>query len=171
MCLSTYLVIRPPGREREVLLGRLDPTAPWFEIAALEPSRVERIGSQWLLPSSQLVFFESPDTSAEQIAREQLRAPLPPREGFSVHSEAYGRPNAPATDPHWDLHFVYRYRWPTARPPPKGPWAELAFVDLDTISPEEIGRGQADVLALVGLAPKGEPAPAAVSGSARTRRR
>lgn len=170
MCLSTFLVVRPPGRDREVLLGRVDPDAPWFDLAALEPDRVKRIGSRWMLPSSQLLFFESPDESAARIAREQLGAGLPPREGFSVHSEAYRRPEGSARDPHWDLHFVYRVRWPDDGPPRAAPWSELAFVDLDSIAPGDIARGQADVLALVGLAAGPTGTPGATIRPARTRR-
>ncbi len=151
MCLSVFLVLRPPGRDREVLLGRLDPTAPWFELGALEPSRVVRIGQRWMLPSSQLLFFEGPEVAAERIAREQLGTTLPPVEERSVHSEAYGRSPTSARDPHWDLHFVFRARWPSSEPPAAAAWKELAFVDLDAILPSELARGQADVLALVGL--------------------
>jgi hypothetical protein len=170
LCLSTFVVIRPLGRDREVLFGKIDPRADWAEIGALDPRRAERVASSWMLPSSQLLFFEAPLDSARRIAREQLGTDLPPPERFSVHSEAYRRAGESGGDPHWDLHFVFLFRWPDARAPRADPWKELRFVDLDGLSPESIARSQGDVLALVGLAPGGGAGPVRPSAPGRTRR-
>ncbi|MFY9716544.1 MAG: hypothetical protein WAK40_01215 [Thermoplasmata archaeon] len=151
MCLSAFLVVRPEGRSGEVLLGRLDPSADWATIGGLDPGRVAQVGNRWMLPSSQLLFFESPTEAAGRIAREQLGVPLPGLTGPVTFSEAYRRPGS-AGDPHWDLHFVYEARWPTARFPAARPFAELAFVEAARTSRTEIARSQADILALVGLA-------------------
>ena len=104
-----------------------------------------------MLPSSQLLLFESPHEAARRIAREQLEAELPPIETAEFFSEAYPSRQHPAGDPHWDFHFVYGVRWPTASAPRATPWRELAFVDLDRLRSEEMARLQGDVLALVGL--------------------
>ncbi len=176
MCLSVFLVLRPAGDRSRVLMGRLDPRAPWAELGALDPARAAQVGNRWMLPSSQLLLFESPDEAARRVLREQLAGPSLSLEGPAVFSEAYRRSESVTRDPHWDLHFVYRGDWPSSRPPVASPWTELAFVDLASVRPSEIGRAQADVLALVDLAPQGaDPAPGlggpSVSATARTRRR
>lgn len=153
MCLSAYLVVRPPSDERKVLLGRLDPSAEWLEVGGLTPDRVRSIGDRWMLPSCHLLLLESPDDAARRIAREQLASELPRVEGLSVHSEGYRRPGETEGDPHWDLQFVYRVRWSSDRPPVAPVWRELAFRDLDRLPREEIARAQGDVLDLVGLSP------------------
>jgi len=150
MCLSVFLVVEPVGRPGHVLLGRIDPTADWATVGGLDPGRVERVGRRWMLPSSQLLLFESPDEAATRIAREQLGVSLPGLAGPTVFSEAY-RSAGTDGDPHWDLHFVYRAQWPGDRFPASAPFAELEFVDLARTSRTEIARAQADVLELVGL--------------------
>ncbi len=155
MCLSVFLLIRPAAGSGRVLLGRIDPAASWWELGALDPSRVAAVGNFWMLPSSQLLLFESPEEAASRVAREQLAAPSLPLEGPTVFSETYRRPASRSRDPHWDLHFVFRGRWTSDRPPRVPVWKELAFVDLATLSPSEIARNQGDVLALAGLPPRG----------------
>jgi ADP-ribose pyrophosphatase YjhB (NUDIX family) len=155
MCLSVFLVLSPPNREAAVLMGRVDPSAPWEEIGAIDSARLSAVGDRWMLPSSQLVFFESPDEGARRILKEQLGSDPIRLEGPAVFSEAYRRPRSTATDPHWDFHFIYRGRWPSTSPPRSPAWRELEFVDVRRLRPEEIARNQGDVLSLVGLAPKG----------------
>jgi hypothetical protein len=155
MCLSVFLVLTPPNRPAAVLMGRVDPSAPWGEIGAVDPGRLRAIGDRWMLPSSQLVFFESPDEAARRILREQLASDPVPIHGPAVFSEAYPRPGSSAKDPHWDFHFIYRGDWPSSSPLRAPAWRELAFVDVGQLRPEEMARNQGDVLSLVGLVPKG----------------
>jgi len=150
LCLSAFLVVRPEGRGGEVLMGRLNPAADWATIGGLDPGRISRIARRWMLPSSHLLFFESPNEAADRIAREQLGVQLPGLTGPRTFSETEDRPG-PDRDPHWDLHFVFEARWPSARFPPSPTFAELAFVDVGRTPRAEIARGQADVLALVGV--------------------
>ena len=174
MCLSAYLVVRPKGEDRKVLFGRLDPNAPWAWLGALDPARLSRIGAAWMLPSSQLLLFESPEEAARRIAREQLETELPSLDTSGFFSEAYPSAFHPTGDPHWDFHFVFQVRWPSPNPPRAYPWKELAFVDLDRLRRDEIARLQGDVLDLVGLPPgrrRGSDRSSAVSGRERTRRR
>ncbi|MGD0249809.1 MAG: hypothetical protein ABSB97_02815 [Thermoplasmata archaeon] len=154
MCLSVFLVIQPTGGDPRVLLGRIDPEAPWHHLGAIERSRLATIGDRWLLPASQLLFFESPEEAALRIVREHLESDPFPLVGPSVFSEAYRRPESRPADPHWDLHFIFRGRWPSDRPPRASPWKELAFLDPVTLDAVEIGRGHADILDLVGLPPR-----------------
>jgi hypothetical protein len=177
ICLSVFLVLSPPRSTGAVLMGRIDPSAPWSEIGALDPARAAAMGDRWMLPSSQLVFFESPEDAARRILKEQLASPPMPLDGPAVFSEAYRRPGTAATDPHWDFHFVFRGRWPSSTPPRAPAWRHLEFVDVGTTDPAEIARNQGDVLALVGLAPRSEVGDAApkrrpsATASARTTRR
>jgi ADP-ribose pyrophosphatase YjhB (NUDIX family) len=154
MCLSVFLVLEAPGRDGAVLMGRVDPTAAWWEIGAIDPGRLERIGSRWMLPSRQLLLFESPDEAARRILNEQLGVGPLPLTGPRVFSDPSDRPGAEGQDPHWDVHFVYRGRWPSAAPPHAKGWTQLQFVDVARTPRGEIARGQGDVLELVGLSPK-----------------
>ena len=154
MCMSVFLVLEAPGRDGAVLLGRVDPTAPWLEIGALDPKRAASIAHLWMLPSSQLLLFEDPAEAARRILKEQLGSgPLPLERPF-VFSDPSVRPGAPGRDPHWDFHFVYRARWSSASPPRAPAWKELAFVEVARLRRAEIARDQGDVLALVGLPPR-----------------
>jgi hypothetical protein len=165
MCLSVFLVLSPPRRAGAVLMGRLDPSAPWSEIGALDPARASALGDRWMLPSSQLLFFESPEDAARRILEEQLASPPIPLRGPAVFSEAYRRAGSPAADPHWDFHFIFRGRWPSSTPPRAPAWRQLEFVEVGRTDPTEIARSQGDVLALLGLTPRG-----AAPGNAPTRR-
>ena len=151
MCLSAFLVLRPVGRAGEVLMGRINPEAPWAWIGGLDPQRVARIGARWMLPSSQLLLFESPVDAVRRIVHEQLETSLPDLRGPVVFSEAYRREGSERRDPHWDLHFVFEGRWPEARLPKSTAFRELAFVDVARTPRADIARSQADVLELLGL--------------------
>src|SRR5206468_4725043 len=61
----------------------------WDHIGALDPSRVEAHSHGWMLPSSHLIFRESPDDAARRIAREQLELPDLALTGPTVVSEVY----------------------------------------------------------------------------------
>ncbi len=151
MCLNVFLVLRPPDHPGQVLLGKVDPSAPWNDLSALGPDRIGRLLSRWILPASQLLLFESPDEGARRVAREQLGMELPELSAPHVFSEAYSRPGMEGKDPHWDLHFVYEIPWPKDRPLRASAWKELQLVDVGRTSRKEFGRGHADVLELVGL--------------------
>ncbi len=134
-------------------MGRLNPTADWWEKGGVDPGRIERIGRKWMLPSRQLVFFEGIDEAARVICREQLGSELPAVTGPSVFSDPSDRPGPGARDPHWDIHFVFDGRWTTTTPPSNPMWHELAFVEVPKTPRAEIARGQADVLELIGIRP------------------
>jgi hypothetical protein len=171
MCLSTFLVLHPPGDRHRVLLGRIEPTAPWFELGGLDPTRVAENATTWLLPACQWRMFETPQESVERIAREMLESGLPPVTGPTVLSETMPRSSATSNDPHWDVNFLYEGEWPTSTPPTARLWRELEFRDVRRVRPEEFGRHHDDILAALGRAPSSEvPAAPDVSASERTRR-
>jgi hypothetical protein len=153
MCLSVFLVLRSPNDVHRVLMGRVNPAAPWGELGALDPGRLARVGRSWMLPSRQLLLFEGPEEAARVIAREQLGAELPSVSGPKVFSDPSRRPGSESRDPHWDFHFVFDGRWPTSEPPRHALWTELAFVDVPATRRSDIARAQGDVLELIGLSP------------------
>ena len=154
MCLSVFLVLEPPDRDGWVLMGRIDPSAPWLEIGALDPKRAASVAPLWMLPSCQLLLFEDPAEAARRILKEQLESgPLPLERPF-VFSDPSVRPGAPGKDPHWDFHFVYRVRWGSSSPPRAPAWKHLEFVEVARVRRSEIARDQGDVLELVGLRPR-----------------
>jgi len=155
LCLSVFLVLERPDRDGAVLLGRLDPAGPWWEVGALDPTRLGRIGERWMLPSCQLLLFEAPAEAARQILKEQLGSGLIPLVGPTVFSDPAERPRATGGDPHWDVHFVFRGRWSSSTPPHAPAWKHLEFVDVSRTRRGDIARGQGDVLELVGFPPKG----------------
>lgn len=151
MCLNCFLVVRSRDQPAHVLVGRVDPAAPWAEIGGLGADRLTRIGDRWMLPASQLLLLESPDDAARRLARELLDRPLDAPPAPKVFSETYRRPGSTARDPHWDLHYVYEIEWP-GPPPPKGRmWRQLDYRPVRSMPAEEFARGHHDVLALVGL--------------------
>jgi len=157
MCLSAYLVLRSPTAPREVLVGRVNPSGPWWEVAALDEKRVAGLGDRWVLPATQLLLFEGPQQAALRIASEMLGRPTLNVGLPRVFSEAYVRGSA-SPDPHWDLQFVFSAPWPGGPlEPSRGQlWSELRFVDVERTPAAAFGRGHGDVLALVGLPPRPE---------------
>jgi ADP-ribose pyrophosphatase YjhB (NUDIX family) len=154
MCLSVFLVLEPPNRDGAVLMGRINPSAPWAEIGALDPKRIASIGDRWMLPSCQLLLFESPSDAARRILKEQLGSSPLPLGGPLVFSDPSERAGGPGRDPHWDFHFVYRGRWGSTEPPHAPAWKHLEFVEVARTRRAEIARSQGDVLELAGLRPK-----------------
>jgi len=154
MCLSVFLVLESPKRPGAVLLGKIDPAGPWWEIGALDPGRIRGVGERWMLPSRQLFFFESPIEGAHRILQEQLESGPIPLDGPQVFSDPSARPDKPNSDPHWDFHFVFRGRWPTDTAPKAKAWKHLEFVEIAKTPRGEIARSQGDVLELVGVPPR-----------------
>ena len=152
-CLSVFLVIEPADRSGAVLMGRIDPAADWWEIGAMTPNLIRRTGERWMLPSGQLLLFESPAEAAHRILAEQLGSPDVDFDDPLVFSDPSERPGSPGRDPHWDFHFVFRGRWRSAAPPRAPAWKQLEFVDIARTPRAEIARDQGDVLSLVGLVP------------------
>ena len=72
MCLSSFLVISEESDSRVVLMGHLNPKAPWDHIGALDESRIQAHSKGWMLPSSHLIVHESPQEAATRILKEQL---------------------------------------------------------------------------------------------------
>lgn len=153
MCLSAFLLVHPAGAPEERILGLVDPAAPWWQLGALEPERLRRVSEDWMLPSSHLIEYETPDEAARRIATEQLEIPTVRLLGPEVHSEAYARTGASAGERHWDLHFLYRAEWPAGRALRAGPFRELRSFRPGELATMKLARGGSDILALATARP------------------
>jgi ADP-ribose pyrophosphatase YjhB (NUDIX family) len=152
LCLSTFALLSEPGRPGSVVMGRLDPSAPWARIGALDRARAEQHQNGWMLPSSHLLHYEPPIEAARRILREQLDlTETVPFSDPTIFSDAYERPNGPPNARHWDLGFLYRGPWPAGQPLRARAWKELAFIDVERTPRIAIARSHADVLDAVGL--------------------
>ncbi len=141
ICLSAFLVISETRHEERVLMGHLNPAAPWDQIGALDPERAEANRNGWMLPASHLLIGEAPEAAAERILKEQLGLPTQ-LSGPRVFSEVYGAKN------HWDLEFVFLGNRDQAAQHPA--WSELRFVDVNETPRDQIARYHEDILAHVG---------------------
>jgi ADP-ribose pyrophosphatase YjhB (NUDIX family) len=149
--LSSFLLLSPPGAPTSVLLGHMDPRAPWGHLGALDPGRAEAHAQRWTLPASHLILRESPQVAAQRILSEQLD--LGPRAltGPEVVSEVGLPVRPPARPGHWDLLFLFRGELPPTELRPHPAWRELRFVDSRSLRREEMGRSHEDVLAAAGF--------------------
>src|SRR2546428_12572008 len=151
VCLSAFLIVTEAHDARKVLMGHMNPKARRDHIGALDPSRVEAHSHGWMLPSSHLIFRESPDDAARRIAREQLELPDLALSGPNVVSEVYTPRRFPGNPPHSGIEFLVRGQLAAADAPHPTAWEELAFVDLRRMSKSEIARSHEDVIESAGL--------------------
>jgi len=151
VCLSAFLIITQTGEPTRVLMGHMNPAAPWDHIGALDPARVEVHSRGWMLPSSHLIFQESPGDAARRIAREQLELPDLPLSEPKVVSEAYTPRRFPDAAKHWDLEFLFHGELPANQVHRSVAWRELAFVDVRHTGKSEIARSHEDILESAGF--------------------
>ena len=151
LSLSAFLVITERRHGTRVLLGHLDPEAPWDHIGALDPSRTAVHGRGWMLPSSHLVVKESPREAARRIAREQLELPQLAVGEPKVVSEVYPPRRFPDLPEHWDLEFLFRAELAANEVPRPTAWKDLQFVDLAKTPKSAIARSHEDILESAGL--------------------
>jgi len=151
LCLSTFLLLRPRGHPERVLVGRLDPTAPWARIGGLDASRAKQWSEGWMLPSSQLLYYESPEESARRVAHEQLGVELAKLPTPILMSDTTARSASALGNFHWDMGFVYLLDGYSEEPPHHPAWKELRFVEVSRTHRREFVRSQEDVLHLAGM--------------------
>ncbi|MHB8586475.1 MAG: hypothetical protein ACYDDF_11670 [Thermoplasmatota archaeon] len=150
LCLSVFLLLARRAHPEQVLAGRIEPTADWRSIGALDPRRVQQNVGGWMLPSSHLLQFEGPHEAAKRIAREQLGI-----EGVSlvlqtVESEAYTPKRHPDRARHWDLEFLYRGTIAEDWVPRHPAWRELKFLEPSNTRPDEFTRSHEDIVEKAG---------------------
>ncbi len=150
-CLSAFVLLRSRSAPSRVVMGRMNPAAPWDHIGALDPGRVEAHRHGWMLPSSHLIFGEAPEAAARRILAEQLGLTARTLAGPKVLSEVYPPKRHPRRSTHWDLGFLFdgEVREEELRPVPA--WETLAFVDPRTLRAGDVARSHEDILAAAGI--------------------
>jgi len=149
ICLSAFVIFSLPGKPNQVLMGRLNPGANWEHLGALDRERAETNGKGWMLPSSHLVLFESPQEAASRILAEQLSITDQRLTGPYVFSDVYGPKN------HWDLEFIFIGE--REKVPKTDAWSELKFVHTNAVKKQDIARSHEDILAHVGMWNESKP--------------
>jgi len=142
MCISAFLVISKKGEPGDVLMGIINKNSEWDHIGAIPGKKLEGFASGWMLPSSHLILFETPEGAARRILREQL----------GIRNQSLGGPltfsDTSGTSNHWDLGFIFTGERETA--PSNAAWDVLKFVDVAKLKRDEIVRSQLDVLTYAG---------------------
>jgi ADP-ribose pyrophosphatase YjhB (NUDIX family) len=142
MCVSAFLVISKKGDPGSVLMGKINKNAEWDHIGAIPSKKLEGFASGWMLPSSHLILFETPEGAARRILREQLGIRNQSLQGPLTFSDTSGTTN------HWDLGFIFTGERESASANPA--WDELRFVDVAKLKRDAIVRSQLDVLTYAG---------------------
>ncbi len=146
MCLSAFLVLWNSDPHK-VLLGKINKDYDWIRIGALDKDGATRASKGWMLPSSHLKLFESPDDAAERILSKQLGLAVPLKDP-RIFSEVYDAPEYERN--HWDIEFVFTgevLRDKLAHPA----WTQLEFKDVAKMKREEFARNHQDILSELGL--------------------
>jgi ADP-ribose pyrophosphatase YjhB (NUDIX family) len=149
-CLSAFLVITKKGGQ-SVLLGKINPLADWEYVGALDKRRVEMFKNGWMLPSSHLILYESPQDAAKRILREQVGLTDVSVIGPDVVSETYRNPRYPGSKDHWDIEFIFKST--LDKEPEEFPevWTDLKFVELNSVKKEDIVRSHGDIIEYAGV--------------------
>ena len=147
-CLSTFLVITDDKNPERVLVGRLNPSARWDHIGALDEGRINVHSKGWMLPSSHLIIHESPQEAARRILQEQLGIEAIALSDPKVISEVYD--SAYSSLPrHWDIGFIFRGTLTEA--PKSEAWTELRFIEPSKTPRTEMARSHQDILEYAGF--------------------
>ena len=141
MCISAFVIVSKRGEPNRVLMGKIDPNAEWDHIGALDGKRAVRVSAGWMLPSSHLILYETPEGAARRIIREQLAIKDMRLTGPLTFVDTSGIEN------HWDLGFIFLGEREVV--PKSDAWRELAFVNPSAVSGDVV-RSQLDVLAYAG---------------------
>jgi len=142
MCISAFVIVSKKGEPGSILLGKINKDANWDHIGALDKKRVERNSIGWMLPSSHLMLYETPEGAARRILREQLHVRDMKVSGPLTFVDTSGNEN------HWDIGFIFLGERESV--PRSDAWRELRFVDSGSLRSEDVVRSQIDVLAYAG---------------------
>jgi ADP-ribose pyrophosphatase YjhB (NUDIX family) len=151
LCLCAFVVLRSREHPSRVLLGQLDPSAPWDHLGALDPERIDQWKDLWMLPSSHLLVRESPQAAAARIVHELTGLSERRLLGPTVTSEVYAPERRPSRAHHWDLEFIFEGDASEDELVGNPAWRKLEFVEARDLGRAELARNQADILAYVGI--------------------
>lgn len=154
-CISAFVVVASLEHSDRVLLGKVDPAAPWDDLGAMPPAMVDANRDRWMLPSSHLLLTEAPEEAAQRVVREQLAGLEVELSAPIATSDRYPQSGDPSLPPHWDLGYIFPGSVPEFSLRPSGAWSELAFVDLATVEPASFARSHNEVLERVGFRVRG----------------
>lgn len=150
MCLSAFLILWKESRQK-VLLGKVNEDYDWIRIGALDKENARRASGRWMLPSSHLLLYESPNDAARRIQREQLGIDENLElSGPTVFSEVYGAPRLEIKN-HWDVEFVFTGEVKQNLPTEHEPWSALDFMDVRALKDSDYARNHQDILAEAGF--------------------
>lgn len=152
LCLSSFVILSRPGVPRDVLVGRIDPAAPWGHIGGLDPRRISLNAAGWMLPSSHLLYYEAPEEAARRVLIEQLGLSGIRMAPVEVFSERGAPRRHPGRDDHWDLEFLFRADAPAGWEPAHAAWSQLRFLDPSRTPRSDFTRSHDEVLELAGFA-------------------
>ena len=148
LCLSSFLVVT--DGDGRVLMGHLNPGASWDHIGALDAERAKVHSGGWMLPSSHLMLFESPQEAAQRVLREQLGMAVK-LSGPKVIAEVGTPRRFPALPRHWDFEFIFGGKAPSSTPPRHEAWTVLRYIDPKQTPRQEIARSHDEVLENAGF--------------------
>lgn len=151
LCLSSFLVLSESSNLDTVLMGHLNPSAPWDHIGALDEKRVEIHSKGWMLPSSHLIIGESPQEAAKRIAKEQLGLESLRLAEPRVVSEVSTPKRFPDLPRHWDIEFIFLGTLKKSELGQPHAWKELRFINPSTTKRSEIARSHEDILESAGF--------------------
>lgn len=154
LCISSFVVVVSREHPSRVLLGQINPAAPWDHLGALDPDRIGAWKDRWMLPACHLLWGEAPAEAAQRILHELTGLSSRGLRGPEVVSEVYTPLRHPSATHHWDLEFVFRTDASEAELRPLKAWNRLEFVAPGGISPGEFARSHDEVLARVGFPPR-----------------
>jgi hypothetical protein len=148
LCLSAFLIAQDD--QGRVVMGKLDPQAPWDHIGALDPKRIELHRKGWMLPASHLMVHESPQAAIKRVASEQLELQDLRISDPKIVSEVYPPRYFPDLAEHWDLEFISFASVRSIQLRTRA-FLELALIDPKVTRRSEIARSHEDILASVGI--------------------
>ncbi len=152
LCLSCFLVVSEGENKGRILMGRLDPEAPWDHLGALDSSRAAIHSNGWMLPSSHLMVYESPQEAALRIQKEQLElAEFIELSEPKVVSEVYIPKQSANLPRHWDIEFIFCGALDTKQLRRSNAWSALEFLEISKLHQSDISRYHDDILEHVGL--------------------
>lgn len=147
LCLSSFLALTDV--EGRVLMGHLDPKAPWDHIGALDAGRAQTHSKGWMLPSSHLMLYESPQDAARRVLKEQVGVQADLADPIVV-AEVGTPKRFPSLLKHWDFEFIFKGRGPAVAPRHDS-WVELRYIDTKRTPRREIARSHDEVLENAGF--------------------
>ncbi len=151
LCLSSFLVLSESSNPNSVLMGHLNPSAPWDHIGALDEKRVEIHSKGWMLPSSHLIIRESPQDAAVRIAKEQLGLENLRLGQPLVVSEVSTPKRFPDLPKHWDVEFIFLGTLEKGWVSNSCAWKDLRFINPSTTKRSELARSHEDILESAGF--------------------